>query len=133
MVHQATRFAGFALGIALLAAVVGAGSTFAQEEEQGVSVQLTPIRGSGVSGTATLKDVEEVMRVGGVHAIMLDNMDLETLRKAIVLIGGAYKTEASGGINEETIRGVAETGVDFISVGAVTHSIASLDMSLKAF
>jgi len=83
--------------------------------------------------TRSLKEVEEVMRVGGVHTIMLDNMDLETMRRAIVLIGGAYKTEASGGINEETIRGVAETGVDFISVGAVTHSVDSLDMSLKAF
>ena len=62
MVHQAARFAGFALGIALLAAVVGAGSTFAQEE-QGVSVQLTPSRGSGVSGTATLEDVNGGMEV----------------------------------------------------------------------
>jgi hypothetical protein len=64
MVHHAARFAGFALGIALLAAVVGAGSTFAQEEEeQGVSVQLTPSRGSGVSGTATFQDVEEGVEV----------------------------------------------------------------------
>ncbi len=83
--------------------------------------------------TRSLHEVEEVMRVGGVHTIMLDNMDLETMRKAVTLIGGAYKTEASGGITEDTIRGVAETGVDFISVGTVTHSIDSLDMSLKAF
>jgi hypothetical protein len=63
MVHHAARFAGFALGIALLAAVVGAGSTFAQEEAQGMSVQLTPSRDSGVSGTATLKDVKEGVKV----------------------------------------------------------------------
>jgi Cu/Zn superoxide dismutase len=65
MVHQAPRFAGFALGIALLAAVVVVGSTSAQEEAQGVSVQLTPSRGSGVSGTATLEDVE-----GGVEVTL---------------------------------------------------------------
>jgi Cu/Zn superoxide dismutase len=63
MVHQAARFAGFALGIALLAAVVVVGSTSAQEEAQGVSVQLTPSRGSGVSGTATLEDVKEGVEV----------------------------------------------------------------------
>src|SRR5687768_8236867 len=63
MVHHPTRFAGFTLGIALFAAVVVGGSTFAQEEAQGVSVQLTPSRGSGVSGTATLKDVEEGVEV----------------------------------------------------------------------
>ena len=63
MVHHAARFAGFALGIALLAAVVVAGSTFAQEEAQGISVQLTPSRGSGVSGSATLKDVKGGVKV----------------------------------------------------------------------
>jgi LPXTG-motif cell wall-anchored protein len=63
MVHHAARFAGFTLGIAFLAAVVGAGSTFAQEEQQGVSVQLTPSRDSGVSGTATLEDVKEGVKV----------------------------------------------------------------------
>jgi nicotinate-nucleotide pyrophosphorylase (carboxylating) len=83
--------------------------------------------------TRSLHEVMEVMRVGGVQTIMLDNMDLETMRKAVTLIGGSYKTEASGGITEDTIRDVAETGVDFISVGTVTHSIDSLDMSLKAF
>ena len=63
MVHHAARFAGFALGIALFAAVVVVGSTSAQEEAQGVSVQLTPSRGSGVSGTATLEDVKEGVEV----------------------------------------------------------------------
>ena len=64
---------------------------------------------------------------------MLDNMSPEEMRKAVDLIGNACETEASGGITEETIRPVAETGVDYISMGALTHSYESLDMSLKAF
>ncbi len=83
--------------------------------------------------TRTLEEVDEVIRVGGVDVIMLDNMDLETLKAAVKRIDGKYKTEASGGITEETIRDVADCGVDFISVGALTHSINSLDLSLKAF
>lgn len=83
--------------------------------------------------TRNLKEVEEVVRVGGVDVIMLDNMGPEEMKKAVWLINGRYKTEASGGITEETIRGVAESGVDFISVGALTHSVKSLDLSLKAF
>jgi nicotinate-nucleotide pyrophosphorylase (carboxylating) len=83
--------------------------------------------------TRNLKEVEEVLRVGGVDVIMLDNMSAEEMKKAVWLINGRYKTEASGGITEETIRSVAESGVDFISVGALTHSIKSLDLSLKAF
>jgi nicotinate-nucleotide pyrophosphorylase (carboxylating) len=83
--------------------------------------------------TRNLKEVEEVLRTGGVDIIMLDNMDVETMRKAVALIDGRYKTEASGGITEETIRAVAETGIDYISVGALTHSYKSLDLSLKAY
>jgi nicotinate-nucleotide pyrophosphorylase (carboxylating) len=83
--------------------------------------------------TRTLKEVEEVLRIGGVDIIMLDNMGVEEMKKAVWLINGRYKTEASGGITTETIRRVAESGVDFISVGALTHSIKSLDMSLKAY
>ena len=63
---------------------------------------------------------------------MLDNMDLDDLKKAVRLIDGRCQTEASGGITEKTIAKVAATGVDFISVGALTHSVRSLDMSLKA-
>lgn len=73
------------------------------------------------------------MRVGGVDVIMLDNMSVDDMKKSVALIGGKYKTEASGGITEETIRSVAESGVDFISVGALTHSVKSMDLSLKAF
>jgi len=62
---------------------------------------------------------------------MLDNMSLGDMREAVAMIGGKCKTEASGGITEQTIGDVAKTGVDFISVGALTHSVKSLDLSLK--
>ncbi len=82
--------------------------------------------------TRTLKEVEEVLTVGGVEVIMLDNMDIATMKAAVKLIGNMAKTEASGNITETTLRGVADCGVDFISVGALTHSYKSLDLSLKA-
>lgn len=82
--------------------------------------------------TRNLEEVQEVLAVGGIDFIMLDNMELTTMREAVRLIDGKYQTEASGGITEETIRAVAECGVDFISVGALTHSYKSLDLSLKA-
>jgi nicotinate-nucleotide pyrophosphorylase (carboxylating) len=82
--------------------------------------------------TRNLSEVGEVLQNGGVDIIMLDNMDLTTMREAVRMIGGKYKTEASGGVTEETIRGIAECGVDYISVGALTHAIKSLDLSLKA-
>jgi nicotinate-nucleotide pyrophosphorylase (carboxylating) len=83
--------------------------------------------------TRSLKEVEQVLETGNVDIIMLDNMSTEMMTEAVQLIGGKYLTEASGGITESTIRQVAETGVDFISVGALTHSYKSLDLSLKAF
>jgi nicotinate-nucleotide pyrophosphorylase (carboxylating) len=79
-----------------------------------------------------LKELDEILKVGKIHRIMLDNFSFENLRTAIKLIDGKYETEASGGINEKTIRTYAECGVDFISVGALTHQINSLDLSLKA-
>ncbi len=82
--------------------------------------------------TRNLKEVAEVLEVGGIDIIMLDNMDYKTMQEAVRMIGGKYKTEASGGITEDTIREVALCGVDYISVGALTHSIKSLDLSLKA-
>ena len=82
--------------------------------------------------TRNLDEVKQAIEVGGIHRIMLDNMTPETMTEAVKMIGGRYETEASGGITEQTIREVAETGVDFISVGALTHSIKSLDLSLKA-
>jgi nicotinate-nucleotide pyrophosphorylase (carboxylating) len=81
--------------------------------------------------TRTLEEVKEVLRVGNIDVIMLDNMTVKDMKKAVQLIGGRYKTEASGGITEATLREVAECGVDYISVGALTHSVKSLDLSLK--
>ena len=82
--------------------------------------------------TRSLEEVKQVLETGGVQRIMLDNFSPELLREAISLIDRKYETEASGGINLDTIRSYAETGVNFISVGALTHSVKSLDLSLKA-
>lgn len=79
-----------------------------------------------------LRELEQVLGVGHVHRIMLDNMLPSDIKEAIGMIGGRYETEASGGITEKNIREIAETGVDFVSVGALTHSYKSLDLSLKA-
>lgn len=81
--------------------------------------------------TRTLKEVEEVIAIGGIDVIMLDNMSIGDMKQAVKLIGGKFKTEASGGITETSLRSVAECGVDYISVGALTHSVKSLDLSLK--
>ncbi|GAA3938641.1 carboxylating nicotinate-nucleotide diphosphorylase [Hymenobacter algoricola] len=83
--------------------------------------------------TRTLAEVQQVLDTGGITRIMLDNMAPTLLRKAVALVAGRFPTEASGGINEQTIAEVAGTGVDFISVGALTHSVKSLDLSLKAY
>ena len=80
----------------------------------------------------SLEELERVLKIGGVNRIMLDNFTPELLQKAIERIGGKYETESSGGINKDTILNFAKTGVDFISVGALTHQIKSLDLSLIA-
>jgi nicotinate-nucleotide pyrophosphorylase (carboxylating) len=82
--------------------------------------------------TRNLEEVRQVLTHGQVDRIMLDNMSVNDMRTAVELINDVYETEASGGINEDTIGQIAETGVNYISVGALTHSVASLDMSLKA-
>ena len=79
-----------------------------------------------------LKELYDVLRVGGVERIMLDNFSPEQLKEALRIIPSEYETEASGGITLENIRSYAETGVQYISVGALTHSVKSLDLSLKA-
>ena len=80
-----------------------------------------------------MKEVKEIVSVGGIHRIMLDNFTpIETIT-AVEFINGAYETESSGGITSDTIRSYAECGVDFISVGALTHSINNMDLSLKAY
>ena len=77
-------------------------------------------------------EIRQVMECGGVDRIMLDNFSVEDTRKAVEMIGGKYETESSGGITFDTIRDYAECGVDFVSVGALTHSVKGLDMSFKA-
>lgn len=77
-----------------------------------------------------LDELGQVLAHGGVDRIMLDNFDVQTLREAVKRIGGRYETEASGGITDQTLRAYAETGVDYISIGALTHHIKSLDLSL---
>ncbi|TDO24955.1 carboxylating nicotinate-nucleotide diphosphorylase [Pedobacter duraquae] len=80
-----------------------------------------------------LEELEQVLQRGGIQRIMLDNFNLTDLKEAVRRIDHKYSTEASGGITLETLAGYAATGVDFISMGALTHSVRSLDMSLKAF
>lgn len=79
-----------------------------------------------------LNEVQQILDADKVQRIMLDNFDFETTREAVQLINGKCETESSGGINLDTVRPYAECGVDFISVGALTHQIQSLDLSLKA-
>ena len=79
-----------------------------------------------------LQELSEVLSIGGVDWIMLDNFNIENTQKAVEMVAGRYIIESSGGITLETLRPYAECGVDFISVGALTHSVKSLDMSFKA-
>lgn len=79
-----------------------------------------------------LDELRQVLAHGGVDRIMLDNFTPELTRQAVRLIGGRYETESSGGITLDTLRSYAECGVDFISVGALTHHVSSLDLSFKA-
>jgi nicotinate-nucleotide pyrophosphorylase (carboxylating) len=78
-----------------------------------------------------LVELTEVLQVGGVTRIMLDNFEVPIMREAVAMVNGAFETEASGGITLNTVRKYAETGVNFVSVGALTHSAGSLDLSLK--
>lgn len=77
------------------------------------------------------EEMNEVLEVGGITRIMLDNFEVEDMRRAVKIINKRFEVEASGGITLETVRPIAETGVDFISSGALTHSYQSLDLSLK--
>ena len=80
----------------------------------------------------SFEELSKVISFGGVDRIMLDNFTPENMKKAVEIIDGKFETEASGGITLNNVRDYAETGVDFISIGALTHQIKSLDMSLKA-
>lgn len=81
----------------------------------------------------SLDDIRKVLEIGGVDRIMFDNFTPELTREAVALVGGKVETESSGGITLENLRKYGEAGVDFISVGALTHSVKGLDMSFKAF
>jgi nicotinate-nucleotide pyrophosphorylase (carboxylating) len=80
-----------------------------------------------------LDEIKEILESDGVHRILIDNFDFENTRKAVVLIGNKCQTESSGNINENTIRQYADCGVNYISSGALTHSVYNMDLSLKAF
>lgn len=79
-----------------------------------------------------LEEVEEILKNDGIHRILIDNFTFEETREAVLLIGDKCQIESSGNINENTIRGYADCGVDFISSGALTHSVTTMDLSLKA-
>lgn len=79
----------------------------------------------------SIDEVRKILKAGGADIILLDNMMPEVLRQAVAVVGGTCRTEASGGITERNLREVALTGVDYISMGALTHSVKSLDLSLK--
>ncbi len=81
--------------------------------------------------TTTIDQVKEVLSINGIHRIMLDNYSLKAMSDAVALINGAIEIEASGGVNLQTVRAIAETGVDLISIGALTHSPKALDISLE--
>lgn len=94
------------------------------QEERGLNLKIE-------IETRSLDDVRRVMQHGGVHRIMFDNFTPDRIREAVRIVDHRYETEASGGIVRETLHDYAETGVDFISIGAFTHHISSLDLSLK--
>jgi len=82
--------------------------------------------------TRNLEEVKQVLSIGKIHRIMLDNFSFEDLKEAVKLVDGKYETEASGGITEKTLIKYAQCGVDYISSGALTHSVSNMDFSLKA-
>ena len=79
-----------------------------------------------------LKEIEEILETNGVHRILIDNFNYADTKRAVAMIGDQCQTESSGGINEKTIGKYAECGVDYISSGALTHSVHNMDLSLKA-
>ncbi|MDD2618695.1 MAG: carboxylating nicotinate-nucleotide diphosphorylase [Bacteroidales bacterium] len=106
-----------------IARAITAGRQYLQDQKLDLKIEIE---------VRSLDELEQVLQTGGVDRIMLDNFDPATTRRAVDRIAGRYETESSGGITLDTIRDYAECGVDFISVGALTHSVQSLDMSFKA-
>jgi nicotinate-nucleotide pyrophosphorylase (carboxylating) len=111
------RYAG-SIRSAILAA-----QKFLSEKKQNLKIEIE---------AGNISQVQQILSVGGIHRIMLDNFSLTDLKKAVRMINRKYETEASGKVNEKTVRKIALTGVDYISVGALTHSVKALDMSLEA-
>jgi nicotinate-nucleotide pyrophosphorylase (carboxylating) len=110
---------------------------FAGGIEQAITRAHNYLKGNGINLKIEIEvrnfvELEEVLRIGGVDRIMLDNFSIDDTREAVQRIAGRFETESSGGITFSTLRDYAECGVDYISVGALTHSVKSLDMSLKA-
>ncbi|MEO9020846.1 MAG: carboxylating nicotinate-nucleotide diphosphorylase [Ginsengibacter sp.] len=96
---------------------------YVQQKKPGLKIEVE---------TRSIEDVKKVMHTGKINRIMLDNFSPEKIKEALQIIGGRYKTEASGGITLENLESYASTGVDFISSGAIIHQARSLDLSLKA-
>lgn len=106
-----------------IAAAIGATKSYLAAQQLDLKIEIE---------TRNLQELDEVLRIGGVHRIMLDNYSFEDLRTAVARIGGQYETEASGGISVANARAYADCGVDFISIGALTHTVKNFDLSLKA-
>tara|TARA_B110000003_G_scaffold167106_1_gene167092 strand:- start:15130 stop:15969 length:840 start_codon:yes stop_codon:yes gene_type:complete len=106
-----------------ISAAIQKANLYQEEKEINIHIEIE---------ARSIEEVVEILSQGNIHRIMLDNFSIEDTIKAVELIGNKYQTESSGGITEETIAEYAKCGVDFISVGALTHSIQSLDLSLKA-
>lgn len=102
---------------------ISAAQSYLKEHKKAIPVEIE---------VRNLEELEQVIKIGGVDRILLDNFNYTTLKEAVKLIDGKFITEASGGITEENALEYAHCGVDYISMGALTHSVKSLDMSLKA-
>ena len=100
-----------------------AAKNYLQEKQKDIQIEIE---------VRNLTELNQVLNIGGIDRILLDNFDFKTLKEAVELIDGQFITEASGGITEQNVLDYANCGVDFISMGALTHSVKSLDMSLKA-
>ncbi|MCB0849319.1 MAG: carboxylating nicotinate-nucleotide diphosphorylase [Bacteroidetes bacterium] len=107
-----------------IAAAINAANRFLSENNLSIPIEIE---------TRSIAEVEEVLQTGKIQRIMLDNFKPDVMREAVRIISHRYETEASGGIILDNVAAYAETGVDFISIGALTHSVRSLDLSLKAF
>lgn len=103
---------------------IGAAQKYLKDNQKSLQIEIE---------VRNIEELSSVMAIGGVDRIMLDNFSFDNLRAAIKLIDGRFITEASGGITEENVAEYAACGVDFISMGALTHSVKSLDISLKAY